>query len=126
MAIATPERRMPLRDAVVVADEINVEALQAKLGLSNYELAEACGIPLFMLRPPASCRDKVTRERLMYMIEILDLVEVWAGSPTRALAWYRSQPLPSFGGMTAENLLKLGKEDAVKSHLLRIATTGYA
>tara|TARA_Y100000031_G_C8064601_1_gene312234 strand:- start:398 stop:526 length:129 start_codon:yes stop_codon:yes gene_type:complete len=42
------------------------------------------------------------------------------------VAWFRSQPLPSFGDKTAEDLAKEGRAEAVKTYLGRIAGGGYA
>ncbi len=39
----------------------------------------------------------------------------------RAFAWFRSQPLPSFGDRTAEELVKEGRVQALKDYLARIA-----
>lgn len=50
----------------------------------------------------------------------------WAGSAPQAFAWYRAQPLPSFGDRTAEDLVKEGQAEAVKAYLSRIAVGGYA
>ncbi|MCY3838982.1 MAG: DUF2384 domain-containing protein [Gammaproteobacteria bacterium] len=58
--------------------------------------------------------------------KILNLVADWCGGPTQALSWFRSQPLPSFGDLTAEDLLKAGRADALRSYLGRIAEGGYA
>jgi hypothetical protein len=43
-----------------------------------------------------------------------------------AFAWYRSQPLPPFGDQTAEDLVKEGRAEAVKTYLNRIALGGCA
>jgi hypothetical protein len=44
----------------------------------------------------------------------------------QAFAWYRSQPLPSFGDLTAEDLVKEGRAEDVKAYLNRIGAGGYA
>ena len=43
-----------------------------------------------------------------------------------AFAWYRSAPLPSFGDLTAEDLVKQGRAEAVKRHISRVAAGGHA
>lgn len=58
--------------------------------------------------------------------EILNRVSHWCGGPVQALAWFRSQPLPSFGDLTAEDLLKAGRTAALRAYLSRIAEGGYA
>lgn len=64
--------------------------------------------------------------RLRDMVEIITRVLPWAGSVPQAFAWYRAQPLPSFGDQTAEDLVKAGRAQAVKYYLARIAVGGYA
>jgi len=44
----------------------------------------------------------------------------------QAFAWYRSQPIPSFGQQTAEDLVKEGRAEDVRRYLSRIAIGGYA
>jgi hypothetical protein len=60
------------------------------------------------------------------MIEILDRIEDWAGSPLVAYAWYRSHPLPGFGGRTAEMLVREGHAGAVRNYLDEVALGGFA
>jgi hypothetical protein len=64
--------------------------------------------------------------RLREMSEILHRITPWAGSLGQALAWYRSEPLPEFGGRTAESLVKSGKAAAVRDFLDHIALGGFA
>ena len=59
-------------------------------------------------------------------VEILNRVSHWCGGPLQASAWFRSQPLPSFGDLTAEDLLKTGRTAALRAYLSRIAEGGYA
>jgi hypothetical protein len=33
------------------------------------------------------------------------------------MAWYRAQPIPAFGGRTAESLVKEGKASVVRDYL---------
>jgi len=58
--------------------------------------------------------------------EIINAVLPWTGSVSHAFAWYRSQCLPSFGDRTAEDLIREGRTEAVKSYINRIAIGGYA
>ena len=81
---------------------------------------------------PSACRFKSrprsrqTQARLRETLEIINRVTPWTGSADRALAWFRSQPLPSFGDKTAEELVKEGRVQALKDYLARIAEGGYA
>ncbi|WP_052402880.1 hypothetical protein [Muricoccus aerilatus] len=42
-----------------------------------------------------------------------------------AIHWFRSQPLPSFGGQTDESLVRAGQTDAVHSYLKDLANRGF-
>jgi hypothetical protein len=57
--------------------------------------------------------------------EILARVVRWTGSLAHAYAWYREQPLPSFGDQTAERLVRAGRADAVRRYLSRIGDGGF-
>ncbi|WP_108259748.1 antitoxin Xre/MbcA/ParS toxin-binding domain-containing protein [Mangrovicoccus ximenensis] len=67
-----------------------------------------------------------TQTRLREMVEILNRVERQAGSPLAAYAWFRSEPLPGFGGMTADQLVRDGHADFVRAHLDRVMAGGFA
>ena len=58
--------------------------------------------------------------------EIINRISDWTGGKEQAVEWYRLQPLPSFGGVTAEALVKDGKAYAVHSFLDRIENGGFA
>ena len=60
------------------------------------------------------------------MSEIINRVIPWAGSALAAYAWYRSQPLPSFGDATVEELVRVGQGERVRGYLGRIAAGGFA
>lgn len=50
-----------------------------------------------------------TQRRLREMIEILNRVTPRFGSDLVAYAWYRSEPLPGYGGKTAMHLVAEGR-----------------
>jgi hypothetical protein len=41
------------------------------------------------------------------------------------MAWYRAQPLATFGGRTAESLVKSGEATAPRDYLDHMALGGY-
>ena len=84
------------------------------------------GIGVDSLRRSNRERAVRVQTRMRDMIEIINRAQPWAGSVNQAFAWYRSQPLPSFGDQTAEELVKEGRADAVKAYLSRINEGGYA
>lgn len=72
-------------------------------------------------RDALSRRDRITaprtQRRLREMVEILNRVSPRFGSDLGAYAWYRSEPLAGFGGMTAMHLVTQGRADAVMDYL---------
>lgn len=58
--------------------------------------------------------------------EIFELIEAWTGSHAQAVAWYDTEPLPSFDNVTAAELVRQGRADAVRAYIERIADGGYA
>jgi len=65
-----------------------------------------------------------TQARAAEMLEIVGRIADWAGGEKQALAWYRAEPLPAFGGRTAESLVKEGRAAAVRDY--HVATGGFA
>ena len=64
--------------------------------------------------------------RLRQMLEILRRVEAEVGSDLVAYAWFRSEPLPGFGGMRPCQLVQGGKADMVHAYLDDVLAGGYA
>jgi hypothetical protein len=60
------------------------------------------------------------------MLEIVNRISDWAGSEEQAMAWYRAQPIPAFGGRTAESLVKEGRAADVRDYLDQVALGGFA
>jgi hypothetical protein len=58
-----------------------------------------------------------TQKRLREMIEILNRVEPRFGSALIAYAWYRSEPLAGFGGLTAMQLVRDGRAAEVMDYI---------
>jgi uncharacterized protein (DUF2384 family) len=115
-----------LSDVITEQGLIATDRLAEVLHITKTELAKATGLS----RDAVSKRDRrearQTQTRLRDTVEIINRVTSWTGSPGRAFAWFRSQPLPSFGDRTAEDLVKDGRAQAVKDYLSRIAEGGYA
>jgi hypothetical protein len=100
--------------------------LTNELRISRQELATAAGLSRDAVSKTARLKAPATQGRLRDFIEIIARVLPWAGSVPHAFAWYRAQPLPSFGDQTAEDLVKAGRAEAVKAYLSRLAVGGYA
>lgn len=95
-------------------------------GISKAQLAATIGVRPETLQSTKRTAAPKTQARLREMLEILGRVTDWAGGPLQAMAWYRAEPLPGFGGRTAESLVKDGKAAAVRDHLDRVALGGFA
>jgi inorganic triphosphatase YgiF len=105
---------------------IRAEQLSKRLHITRAELAIVLGLSRDSVSKATRVRSPATQAKLRDMVEIINRVRGWAGSPQQAFAWYRSQCLPSFGDQTAEALVKEGRAEAVKRYLDRIAVGGYA
>ncbi len=103
-----------------------LDSLAATLHLTRQELADVSGLSRDAVSKTARRNAPTTVARLRDLAEILNRASLWAGSVQQAYAWYRAQPLPSFGDQTAEDLVKEGRAEAVKAYLSRIAVGGYA
>ena len=115
-----------LSDVIRPDGTIETGELTARLRVSKLELAAAAGLSRDAVSKSARRTAPATQRRLRDMVEIITHVLPWAGSVPQAFAWYRAQPLPSFGDQTAEDLVKQGRAEDVKTYLSRIAVGGYA
>jgi len=97
-----------------------------ELRITRTELATAFGLSRDAVSKTSRIGARATQARLRDVSEIIARVLPWAGSVPQAFAWYRAQPIPSFGDQTPEDLVKEGRAEAVKAYLSRIAIGGYA
>ena len=102
------------------------KALARVLRVTQTELSNITGLHREAVSKHVRVRSLSTQKRLRETVEILNRVSDWCGGPVQALAWFRSQPLPSFGDLTAEDLLKAGRADTLRGYLARVAEGGYA
>jgi transcriptional regulator with XRE-family HTH domain len=112
----------------VITDEgfITANVLAKILHITQNDLADVIGLSRDSVSKKDRCKSRTTQARLRDTVEIINRVSEWSGGVGRAFAWFRSQPLPSFGDKTAEDLVKEGRAKAVKAYLARIADGGYA
>jgi hypothetical protein len=115
-----------LFDAVIADNLVQPSNLSDVLRITQAELAATLGMPRESVSKQSRVATVSVQARLREMVEILNRVLPWTGSPLAAYAWYRSQSLPSFGDMTAEALVRDGRGGAVRSYLDRIAAGGFA
>jgi hypothetical protein len=105
---------------------VAIKRVTAELGMSKKRLAETFGIAPVTLQRKARADAPKTQTRLREGLEIVNRVSDWAGGQVQAMAWYRAEPIPAFGGRTAESLVKDGKAAAVRDYLDRVALGGFA
>jgi hypothetical protein len=73
------------------------------------EVARTVGLGRDALARSERVRSPKTQRRLREMVEILNRVEPRLGSALLAYAWYRSEPLPGFAGLTPMQLVQDGR-----------------
>jgi putative toxin-antitoxin system antitoxin component (TIGR02293 family) len=129
---ARPSKAEAARGAKLVSRFIDdagivvVDDVAEWFGMSKGQLAATVGV-----RPETFQRVKrvaapKTQNRVKEMLEIVGRVADWAGGKDQAMAWYRAEPIPAFGGRTAESLVKEGKAAAVRDYLDHVAVGGFA
>jgi hypothetical protein len=105
---------------------LNVDLVADQFGLSKGQLAETVGVNREALYKTSRAVAPKTQNRIREMVEIIERIKEWAGGKDQAMAWYRSQPIPAFGGRTAESLVKDGKAGALRDYLDHLAMGGFA
>ena len=105
---------------------ISPTLVAAALRTTKSEIACTLGLGKDALTRASRVRSRKTQDCLRQMLEILNRVETAAGSPLAAYAWFRSEPLPGFGGATPDQLLREGNADQVHACLDRVIAGGYA
>ena len=115
-----------LLDMVGQTGTVSPDIVSGRLKITKTELASALGLSRDSVSKQSRVASVATQRRLRDVVEIVNRIIPWAGSELAAFAWYRSQPLPSFGDQTAEDLVHAGRSEAVKRYLSRIAEGGFA
>ncbi|MDQ0391774.1 MbcA/ParS/Xre antitoxin family protein [Labrys monachus] len=105
---------------------VQVDRVIDRFGMSKSQLAETIGLRPETLQRVSRAVAARTQSRVTEMLEIVARIAAWAGSERQAMAWYRAEPLPAFGGRTAESLVKEGRAGAVRDYLDHIALGGFA
>jgi hypothetical protein len=105
---------------------VSAERVAERFGMSKAQLAETIGVKSETFYRAARLKAPKTQARVTEMLEIIYRIANWAGSERQAVAWYRAEPIPAFGGRTAEFLVKEGKAAAVRDYLDHVATGGFA
>jgi len=105
---------------------VNPKSIASVFHTTIKEVAQLTGLSVEAVSKKDRAHSKSSQKRLRDMVMILNRATLWCGTPFQAYAWYRSEPIPSFGDLTAEALVKQGKADLVMNYLDRIAEGGFA
>ena len=105
---------------------VDVARAASLFRMSRVQLAETAGIGATAVAKSDRRAAPRIQRRMIEMLEIVGRVRDWAGGEAQAMAWYRSEPIPAFGGRTAEALVKDGMAGALRDHLDAIAMGGFA
>ena len=90
------------------------------------EIASLSGLPYSTISRAERYSTKNAQQQLRNCTEVFNRILPWAGNAFHAYAWYRSEGLPEFGGLTTEQLVKQGKIEAVRDYLNSINEGGFA
>ncbi|MEI9990941.1 MAG: MbcA/ParS/Xre antitoxin family protein [Rhizomicrobium sp.] len=103
-----------------------IEKIAKSFAMSKTQIAQTAGLNPSVIYKAARLRSPKNQNRVQEMLEVINRVSEWAGGKDQAMAWYRAEPIPAFGGRTAESLVKDGKAAAVRDYLDSIAMGGFA
>ena len=121
-----PAHRTFLEDVFTPEGLVEPERMSGALRITKSELAAASGLSRDAVSKSRRLQAPATQARLRDVAEVINRILPWCGSLPQAFAWYRSQPIPAFGGQTAEDLVRAGRSEHLKSYLAGIALGGYA
>ncbi len=121
-----PPVRLSIASLMDEQGSFSADVVADAFGMSKVQLAETAGLAREVFQKASRRSGPKAQTRLREMLEIISLVQGWAGGPVQAMAWYRAEPIPAFGGRTAEALVKSGQAGAVRDYVDHLATGGYA
>lgn len=90
------------------------------------EIARTAGLGRDAIARKDRLASAKTQSRLREMVEIVNRLTPRFGASLVAYAWYRSEPLAGFGGMTAARLVQDGMADAVMGYIDAVDAGGFA
>jgi hypothetical protein len=106
--------------------KVAIKRVADDFGMSKGQLAETVGLRPEALYKASRTSAPKTQNRVREILEIVSRVSGWAGGKDQAMAWYRAEPIPAFGGRTAESIVKTGQAGALRDYLDVLATGGFA
>ncbi len=103
---------------------LSPQRLSEQLGVTQAELARLAGLSRNTLTAKSATR-KVDAA-LSPIVRILTLAAEMAGDESRAVIWFKHQPIPGWAGKTAHDLVGEGKADKVLAYLEAVRAGVYA
>jgi hypothetical protein len=122
----SPAARLSIAGLMDERGALKVDDVAEAFSMSKAQLAETAGLAREVFQKASRRDGPKAQSRVREMVEIIALVQAWAGGPAQAMAWYRAEPIPAFGGRTAEALVKSGQATAVRDYIDHLTTGGYA
>jgi hypothetical protein len=93
---------------------ISPKRFSAALGVQVAGLASLAGVHRNTLRNPASER---LQDKLREMVKVISAAATLTGDVSKAIFWYRNEPIADYDHKTAAELVAKGHADAVMAHL---------
>lgn len=93
---------------------------------TSEEIARTAGLGRDAIQRKDRVRSDKTQRRLREMAEVLNKVEPRFGSALMAYAWYRSEPLAGFSGLTAMQMVRAGRAEDVLDFIDAVDAGVYA
>ncbi|OCP04291.1 MULTISPECIES: antitoxin Xre/MbcA/ParS toxin-binding domain-containing protein [unclassified Ensifer] len=103
---------------------LSARLVSERLGVTLAELAKLIGVARNTLTAKSSAR-KVDAA-LSGVVRILAMAGEMAGDDSRAVIWFKHQPIPGWAGKTAYDLVGEGKADKVLAYLEAVRSGVYA
>lgn len=93
---------------------ISPKRFSKALGVQVAGLANLAGVHRNTLRNPASER---LQDKLREMVRVISAAATLTGDVSKAIYWYRNEPITDYDHRTAAELVAEGHADAVMAHL---------
>lgn len=100
--------------------------IAAMLATTQEDVALSVGLGRDAVMRRERIRADKTQRRLREMVEVINKVTPRFGSPLMAYAWYRSEPLAGFAGLTAMQLSQAGRSLEVLEYIDAVDAGVYA
>ena len=109
------------KDGLLIPDEI---AKQFHVPIDD--IAHLTGLNKTSLKSDILYQSNTIQSQLRKMVAVINHVLPWSDNCQQAYNWYRKEPIPSLGNITAMELVKQGKYNAVTKYLERIEKGGFS